>query len=247
MTAMDVDLLAFGPHPDDLEIGMGGTICRHVDLGASVGLCDLTRGEMGSNGTPEQRVAEADRARAVLGARWRENLGLPEGGLALTRDQIGPVVALIRRARPRVVAMPHRRDRHPDHTAAHALLVRAVFDAGLRRFDAAGDPWRPALVCCYFINDWAPPAFVVDVTEVYGRKRKALACYESQFQASDAAVATRLNSPRFTQLIESRDAQFGAQAGVGFAEGFLVREPLRLPHLMAAAGLAVTASAESAS
>jgi bacillithiol biosynthesis deacetylase BshB1 len=244
---MDVDLLAFGPHPDDVEIGIAGTICRHVDLGARVGLCDLTRGELGSNGTPEQRVAEAERARAVLGARWRENLALPDGGLSPSPDQVRAVVDLIRRARPRVVAVPYAGDRHPDHAAAHALLTRAVFDAGLRRFEAAGEPWRPTLVCFYFINDWASPTFVVDVSDVYDRKRDALACYESQFRASTTAVSTRLNSPHFVQLIESRDAQFGAQAGVAFAEGFVVREPLRLPHLMAAAGLAVGSTVEPVS
>ena len=112
---MDVDLLAFGPHPDDLEIGMGGTLALHADLGARVGLCDLTRGEMSSNGTPEERAAEAARAAAVVGARWRENLGLPDGGLAVVPEQVIAIVELIRRARPRVVAIPHARDRHPDH------------------------------------------------------------------------------------------------------------------------------------
>ena len=245
---MDVDLLAFGPHPDDVEIGMGGTLRRHADLGAAVALCDLTRGEMGSNGTPEERVAEAERARLVLGARWRENLGLPDGALTVEPRQITPIVELLRRTRPRVIAIPHQDDRHPDHAAAHALLVRAVFDAGLRRVKAPGAPWRPSLVCSYFINDWAPPAFVVDVSDVYAAKREALACYVSQFApAAAGSVQTRLTSPRFMQLIESRDAQFGAQAGCAFAEGFIVRGPLRLPHLFAAAGLELRTPAESAS
>ena len=244
---MTVDVLAFGPHPDDLEIGMGGTLCRHTDLGARIGLCDLTRGEMGSNGTPDEREAEAERARQVLGAVWRENLGLPDGNLTAARDQVTPIVELLRRARPRIVAIPWQRDRHPDHTAAHALLVRALFDAGLRRFAARGEPWRPEFVCAYLINTLTPPAFVVDVAAVYDRKREALACYRSQFQppAGDR-VATRLTSTRFAQLIESRDAQFGAQAGVAFAEGFVVQEPLRLPHLFAAAGVEWRARAESA-
>ncbi|HXE81361.1 MAG TPA: bacillithiol biosynthesis deacetylase BshB1 [Vicinamibacterales bacterium] len=245
---MSVDLLAFGPHPDDLEIGIGGTLCLHADLGARVGLCDLTRGELGTNGTPEQRMAEAERARAIIGAAWRENLQLPDGGLAVTREQVVPIVELIRRARPRIVAIPWRRDRHPDHAAACALLVRAIFDAGLRRFQARGEPWRPAFVCAYLINAFTPPTFVVDVTAVYDRKRAALACYRSQFEppAGDR-VATRLNSPHFTRLIESRDAQFGAQSGVAFAEGFIVREPLRLPDLFAAGGMEPRAHGETAS
>jgi bacillithiol biosynthesis deacetylase BshB1 len=245
---MTVDLLVFGPHPDDLEIGMAGSIARHVDLGARVGLCDLTRGEMASNGTPEERVAEGEAARKVLGAGWRENLALPDGGLAAVREQVVPIVTLLRRARPRMVAIPYAQDRHPDHAAAHALLVRAVFDAGLRRFPAAGDPWRPELVCAYFINDSAPPTFVVDVTDAYERKRQALACYRSQFQPqAPDRVPTRLTSPRFAQLIESRDAQFGARSGVAFAEGFVATAPLHLPHLFAAAGVEPRVHAEPAS
>jgi bacillithiol biosynthesis deacetylase BshB1 len=229
-----VDLLVFGPHPDDLEIGMGGTIARHVTQGARVGLCDLTRGELGSNGTPDERVAEGEAARRVLGADWRENLALPDGALALTEDHRRAIVEIVRRTRPRTVAIPHAPDRHPDHVAAHALLRRALFDSGLSRFRAAGDPWRPTRICEYFINDLAVPVLVVDVTDTYETKRAALACYTTQFApAGPAAVATRLTSPLFAQLVESRDAQFGAQAGVGFAEGFVVREPIRADDLFA--------------
>lgn len=235
---MHVDLLAFGPHPDDIEIGMAGTVVGQVALGARVGLCDLTRGEMGSNGTPDERVAEAERAGRVLGAAWRTNLGLPDGGLSSTPVQVTAVAELIRRARPSVIAIPHVTDRHPDHGAAHHLLVRAIFDAGLRRFTAAGEPWRPSGVCSYFINDGDAPSFVVDVSEFYDRKREALACYRSQFRPEAAgAVATRLTSPLFAQLVESRDAQFGARVGVRWAEGFGVPRPLRFPHLLAAFGL----------
>jgi bacillithiol biosynthesis deacetylase BshB1 len=234
-----VDLLAFGPHPDDLEIGMGATLADHASRGARVGLCDLTRGERGSNGTPEARVKEGEAAAAVLGAAWRVNLALPDGGLALVPEQVRAVVALIRDARPAIVAIPFERDRHPDHVAAHALLVRAVFDAGLRRFDAPGEPWRPARVVSYFINDSTTPSFVLDVTSAYPKKRAALACYPTQFApAGEGAAATRLTSPLFMQLVESRDQQFGAAAGVPYAEGFVSRDPLRLVDLFAAAALA---------
>ena len=232
---MHVDLLAFGPHPDDIEIGMAGTVAKHAALGARVGLCDLTRGELGSNGTPDERVKEAEAAGRVLDATWRVNLGLPDGGLSPTRDHVTAVAELIRRAQPSIVAIPHVRDRHPDHGAAHHLLVRAIFDAGLRRFPAGGDPWRVRAVCSYFINDHDVPSFVVDVSEFYERKREALACYRSQFGThSPGAVATRLTSPLFAQLVDSRDSQFGARADVRWAEGFVVQQPLRLDHLFAA-------------
>jgi bacillithiol biosynthesis deacetylase BshB1 len=221
-----VDLLAFGPHPDDLEIGLGGTLAKHAALGRSVGLCDLTRGEMSSNGTPEDRVKEAEQARRILGAAWRENLALPDRGIGSSPEHLRRVVELIRRMRPRTVAIPYWQDRHPDHEAASALLRDAVFNARLARYAADGVAWQTEWVCHYFINDAGPASFVIDVSDHYDLKRQALACYASQFTGGAGFAATRLNSPSFNQLIESRDAQFGALAGVRFAEGIVVREPV---------------------
>ena len=228
-----VDLLAIGPHPDDLEIGVGGIIAKHAALGHRVGLCDLTAGEMGSNGTVDERLAEAEAARQVLGAVWRINLRLPDRAIGTSPDHQRAVAGLIRSARAKVVAIPYWVDRHPDHVAASHLLTEAVFSAGLRRYQAEGEAWKPASVCYYFINDMAAPSFVVDVSDHYETKRRALACHVTQFQPSQAdAVATRLTSVRFRQLIESRDAQFGAVAGVAFAEGLIVKQPLVRQHLL---------------
>ena len=227
-----LDLLAFGPHPDDLEIGLGGTLAKHASLGHSVGLCDLTRGELSSNGTPEERLREGEAAREVLGAAWRENLALPDRAIGSSADHACKVVELIRRVRPRAVAIPYWHDRHPDHQAAAALLRDAVFNAKLLRYAAAGDPWQPEWVCQYFINDAGPVSFVVDVSEHYETKRRALACYRSQFTRATESAATRLNSSAFSRLIESRDMQFGALAGVQFAEGIVVTEPIVRTHLL---------------
>jgi len=227
-----VDLLVFGPHPDDLELGLGGTIALHAAQGHAVGLCDLTAGEMGSNGTVEQRLTEADAAAAVLGAAWRENLRLPDRGLDATPGQVRAIVELIRRARPRSVAIPYWSDRHPDHVAASHLLTEAIFNSGLRRYSADGEPWRPAWTCHYFINDSAPASFVVDVSAHYDTKWRAIECYRTQFTPAGAgSVSTRLTASTFRQLIESRDAQFGALAGVTHAEGIIVKDPMLRPHL----------------
>jgi bacillithiol biosynthesis deacetylase BshB1 len=232
---MTLDLLAFGPHPDDVEIGLGATVAKHAALGHQVGLCDLTRGEMSSNGTVEARLAEAEAARVVLGAAWRENLGWPDRAIGSSDDHARRAAALIRRTRPRVVAIPYWQDRHPDHVAASRVLSEAAFNARLRRYDADGDPWQPEWVCYYFINDSGPASFVIDVSAHYETKRRALACYRSQFETAAAgAVETRLTSPGFRQLIESRDAQFGAQAGVAWAEGLVVKEPVVRPTLFKA-------------
>jgi bacillithiol biosynthesis deacetylase BshB1 len=222
---MAVDLLVFGPHPDDLEIGLGGTIALHASRGLQVGLCDLTLGEMGSNGTPDERLAEAHAAAGVLGAAWRENLRWPDRQIGAQPGQMDDAVAFIRKHRPRAMAVPYWSDRHPDHVAASRLLTEAAFNSGLRRYAAPGEAWRPEWVCYYFINDGAQPSFIVDVSAHYETKRAALACHASQFRSADS-VPTRLNAPQFRQLIESRDAQFGALAGVAWAEGVIVREPV---------------------
>ena len=228
-----VDLLAIGPHPDDIEIGIGGTVARHVALGYRVGMCDLTAGEMGSNGTVEERLAEAEAAREVLGASWRVNLRLPDRALGTHDDHARAVAGLVRRSRAKVVAVPYWSDRHPDHVAASRLLTDAVFNAGLRKYQADGDVWKPEWICFYFINDSAIPSFVIDVSAHYETKQRALACHFTQFKpSSQDAVATRLTSSTFRQLIESRDAQFGALAGVPFAEGFVVKQPVVRPHLI---------------
>ena len=223
----------FGPHPDDIEIGLGGTVARHTAAGHHVALCDLTRGELSSNGTVEQRQVEATLAAQVLGVDSRENLGWPDGAIAATPAMIRSAVDVIRRHRPRTVAIPYWDDRHPDHMAASHVLRVAAFSSALRRYETDRDPWRPDWLCYYFINDDAPPSFVVDVSAHYRKKREALECYGSQFAPTgEDTVATRLTSATFSQLIESRDARFGALAGVAFAEGFVVREPLQRAGLL---------------
>ena len=234
---MRADVLVFGPHPDDIEIGLGGAVAKHVDLGYRVGLCDLTRGELGSNGTVEDRAVEAKAAAEVLGAAWRENLGWADGEIGWDREQVRTVVELIRRARLALVAVPYWRDRHPDHEAACRVLTAATFRSGLRRYAAEGAAWKPDWVCHYFINDDAAPSFVIDVSEAYPRKRQALECHTSQFRpTSDDAVPTRLTGSRFLQMIEARDAHLGALAGVAHAEGVVVREPVERPTLLRAEG-----------
>ena len=223
---MTVDVLVFGPHPDDIEIGVGGTVAKHASQGRRVGLCDLTRGELGTNGTIETRLTEAQAGASVLGAAWRENLAWPDGEIG-GAEHVRDAVELVRRCQPSTVLIPYWADRHPDHVAASQVLTTSVFKSGLRRYAARGDRWSPAWVCYYFINDSVPPSFVVDVSDHYEVKRRALECHQSQFAPDDAvAVPTRLTTARFRRLIESRDGGFGAAVGVSFAEGFIVREPL---------------------
>ena len=194
----NVDVLVFGPHPDDIEIGVGGAVATHVDLGYRVGLCDLTRGELGSNGTPEERTDEAQAAAEVLGATWRVNLEWPDGEIAADRrssTHIRSAAELLRRCRPSVALLPYWRDRHPDHEAASRVVTEAVFRAGLRRFAIDGEPWKPDWTCYYFINDVSDSSFVIDVTSAYDRKRQALACHRSHFSRLEIRRSKRGSLP----------------------------------------------------
>jgi bacillithiol biosynthesis deacetylase BshB1 len=221
---MSIDLIVFGPHPDDIEIGMAGTVAQHVVDGYSVGLCDLTEGEMGSNGTVADRRDEAMAAARVLGVAWRENLRWADGEIAPASELVRSAASFLRRHRPRAIAIPYWDDRHPDHRGASETLTQAAFKAALRRYEAAGDPWRVESVSYYFINHSVSPSFVIDVTAQYPKKQAALDCFRSQFAPTGpGSVQTRLSAPAFRRLIESRDAQFGAEIGVLYAEGFVMR------------------------
>ena len=157
---MAADLVVFGPHPDDIEIGLGGTVARHAAAGHRVGLCDLTQGELSSNGTVAQRQSEAAAAAKMLGAAWRANLDWPDGGIVTSPELVRSAVDLLREHRPVAIAIPYWDDRHPDHVAASHVLRAAAFKSGLVRYETDAPPWRPDWVCYYFINDGATPSFV---------------------------------------------------------------------------------------
>lgn len=215
------DILAFSPHPDDVEIGAAGTLALHCRLGYEVVVCDLTQGEMSTNGDPKCRAGEARAAAHLIGLAAREALGFQDRGLEPTPDRIRGVAEVIRRHRPRLVLAPHEEDRHPDHGAAARLVREAVFSAGLVRYGAAGPPHRTARVVSYFVNARPAPDFVVDVSGVYEIKRDVLAAYASQFGQADGRTAapTRVNQG-YLDWVELRDTWYGSLIEVAKAEGF---------------------------
>ena len=233
-----VDVLAFGPHPDDVELFCGGTMLRLAELGHSTGVVDLTRGEQASHGTPEERAREAAAAAAELGLAFRDNLGLPDTGLAPTPEQLAVVVGVLRRRRPELVLAPWIEDRHPDHAAAGALVARAVYFAGVRRFAASppDDPGAPAAdarfvprqLLFYAMRHRMTPSFIVDTSSVAARKARAIACYASQISRRGTggdADPTLISSPRATEAIDVRDRYYGSMIGVSHGE------PLRSPNV----------------
>lgn len=221
-----LDILVFGAHADDAEIGMGGTIAKHTSAGYKVGICDLTEAEMSSNGTVELRRQEAADASAVLGLYARTNLALPDRGLRMSPEHMEKIVAEIRRWQPRIVFAPYWVDRHPDHIACSQLIEEAVFNAKLRNYL----PHLPAVqveqLIYYFINDMENVSLVIDVSSTYEAKRKALRAYRSQFDrsASGDSVETPLTNG-YLERVEARDYLLGQSKGWSYAEGFALKKP----------------------
>ncbi len=220
-------VVAFGAHPDDIELGCGGTLIRLAQNGHEVILIDLTRGELGTRGTVETRGKEAAAAAALLGAAVRENLGLPDGNVRSTPAAKRRVAEVVRRFRPGLVLLPHRKDRHPDHVHASRLVYEGTFLAGLPRYETEHPAFRPQRLAYYM--GWEPflPSFVVDASAQFERKLAAIRVYESQFSAADPTYPpTRLTSPQTQQLVESRMAYLGSLIGRQYGEGFLLRGTL---------------------
>lgn len=224
-----LDILIFGAHADDAEIGMAGTIAKHVEAGLKVGICDLTQAEMSSNGTVELRMQEAEAASRVLGLTLRTNLGLPDRGLYITPDHVAAVTSVIRKYAPRVVFAPYWDDRHPDHVQCSKLVEEAVFNAKLRRMMPDKPPVLVDELYFYFINDWRTPDLIVDVTGYYEIKERSLLCYESQFTPGKDGVATPLTQG-YVERVKSRDALMGQRKLIPYAEGFAVKTPYKV-HL----------------
>ncbi len=231
---MQIDLLAVGPHPDDVELGMGGTLAKLNHTGRTTAIIDLTRGEMGSNGTPADRVSEGEAAAGILGCAWRQNLGLPDRNLDhRDPEQMRRLVNAIRSARARVIAINWGVDRHPDHQAACTLLEEAIFNAALRKYESDVAPFRPDRVLYYFINDEREPSLLVDITGFEVKKSESVFAHRSQFGENPAAVITRLNRKvGLPYMVENRDRLFGAKAGVQYAEGFFLKQPLLVGDLV---------------
>lgn len=228
-----LDILCFGAHPDDVEIGMAGTIRKHVDEGYKIGICDLTMAELSSNGTVTSRQEEAEAAGKLLGIDVRLNLGFPDRGLEHNRDVIGSIVQTIREYQPEVIFTPYEDDRHPDHGIVTRLVEEAAFTANIRKYQWSTEDQEPHKVnqiYYYIINGIAKPNILVDISPYMEIKKEALRKYKSQFFNSANSVETRLNSG-FLEVIEGRERYFGKIAEVTYAEGFMLKEPLLISNL----------------
>lgn len=226
-----VDVVAFAPHPDDVELFCGGTMLVAAAQGLSTAVVDLSDGELSTNGTPAQRARERDEASALLGLTTRLALSLPDCGLGSDESHRGAVVAALRELRPRFVLAPFGDDRHPDHSAAARLVREACFLAGVRRY-GRGAPHRPAKVFRYMLHQPFEPAVIVDVGSVWQARCALLRVYESQVLRAAGEESTALNDGRFVAMLEARAVHFGSLAGVAYGEPFDTDGPVLVQNLL---------------
>ena len=237
MQTKKLDILILATHPDDAELGCSGTIAAHVAAGKKVGIVDFTRGELGTRGTPEIRAQEAETSRQVLGVTVRENLGFADGFFTNDRDHQLEVVKMIRRYQPDIVLANAIQDRHPDHGRGAALARDACFVSGLRKVettlnDEVQTAWRPARLYHYIQANYIVPDFVVDISDYWETKIRAIRSFASQFdfQATDEPL-TYLTTPIFLKFIEARAQELGHSIGVAYGEGFTAAQAIGVKSL----------------
>lgn len=230
-----VDIIFFGAHPDDVELSCGATVAKVVKDGLRAGIIDLTRGEMGTRGTPQTRKREAANAAKALGVAFRTQLDFKDGNLQTGREQELEIIEQLRRWRPSLVVAPYPDDRHPDHTRTGRIITEASFYAGLKSLETGLPAHRPQTVLYYLQNYMFPPSFVVDVTKHWKTKMRSVAAYKSQFyDPSSKEPQTFISDPKFLEVIDARGKHFGALIGAAYGEAFVTKQPPRVDDLLGA-------------
>lgn len=226
---MKLDILVLAAHPDDAELGCGGTIAKHTTLGHKVGIVDFTKGELGTRGTVETREHEAADSAKILGISARENLGLKDGFFRNHQEEQLAVVRAIRKYQPEIILANAIYDRHPDHGKGSDLAFDATFLAGLSKVETSVDgksqaPWRPKAIYHYIQSQYIEPDFVVDVSDFWEKKMSAIRAFKTQFYDPNSKEPnTYISNPGFLKMIESRAQEMGYSIGTNYGEGFTVR------------------------
>ncbi len=235
---MKLNLLAVGVHPDDVELGCGGTILSHLQMGHKVGIIDLTQGELGSRGSGPLRLQEAEEAGEILGVQARENLGLADGFFENNKESQLKVIQAIRKYQPDIILCNAPSDRHPDHGRAAKLVADAAFLSGLLRietFDENGNTqahWRPQVVYHYIQAIFIKPDLVVDISEFMDKKMDSVLAYRSQFyNPSSSEPDTFISSPEFLEMVKARSIEFGTIIGARYGEGFIANRYVGVKNL----------------
>lgn len=230
---MQVDVLAFAAHPDDIELACSGLLLKLKSAGYATGIIDLTRGELGTRGSAEIRKQEAAAASAILDLKVRENAGLKDGDIQVNSENKIIVIEKIRRFKPNIVLCPYWDDRHPDHENASRLVQEACFLAGLPKIKTKTEAHRPKAVIFYFQHKAVSPSFIVDISPHFASKMKAIHAYKSQFfSKSSDEPETYISSANFLDFIEARAKYFGFQIGVKYGEPFLVKSAIKVDNIV---------------
>jgi len=227
-----LDILAFGAHPDDVEITCGGTLIRCADQGYRVGVVDLTRGECGTRGTPEERLKEAENSRRVMGITVRENLGLTDCAVTNDEESRLKVIEVIRKYRAKTLIIPHWEQRHPDHAEAAQIIYRAAFLAGLKRFEAEGQPFRPEKILYAYNFRSFVPTIVVDITDQFERKLEAVRSYRSQFDPCASQDPPLRWVMDMDKMLDAKARHFGSLIARTYGEPFIVQQVIGIDDLV---------------
>lgn len=224
---MRLEILAVAAHPDDAEITCGGTIIKLTERGKAVGVLDLTAGEMGTLGSAEERLREADEAAKIMGLAVRENLHLPDSALVDSIENRRRIAAVIRKYKPQTVILPlPEKQRHPDHRMAAILGYGACFLAGLAKTEIEGEPHRPMKIMYASSFIEIPPSFFVDISAQFERKKQAVAVYRSQFDGSPQSKMIFKPGTGILELLEIYHRKYGVEVGCRYAETFWIAEPI---------------------
>jgi bacillithiol biosynthesis deacetylase BshB1 len=228
-----LDILAFGAHPDDVELFAGGTMAKMAALGYSTGVVDLTQGELGTRGTPALRKREARKAAEILGLKIRENLGLADGEVPLTSAARLKVIRMLRKYCPRVVLTHYWDDRHPDHVNTGRLVAEAVHHSGLAKIDTGQKRYRPPILLFFKLPPLLPPTFIVDISDFIEPRNAAIRAYRSQlFDPASREPSTVLSHPDFLTKIESIHSYYGTLIGKQKGEAFFMKGVLEIRDLV---------------
>jgi len=224
---MKLDMLAFGVHPDDVELGCSGTLLMAIAEGKTVGVIDLTRGELGTRGSAAIRLQEAAKAAAIMQVAVRENLEMADGFFANDEAHQRKVITAIRRFRPEIILANAPEDRHPDHGRSAKLVSDAAFLSGLRKIETewegqSQEAWRPTYVFHYIQDRFIQPSFVMDISPVWDKKMEAILAYGTQFNSTGGSEpATYISTPQFLETVKARAMMLGKRIGVSYAEGYI--------------------------
>lgn len=234
---MKLDVLAIGAHPDDVELGCAGTIAKLTKLGYKTGIVDLTEGELGTRGNKEIRAKEATTAAKILGVKTRVNLNIPDTQIETNRDNLLKLIKIIREFKPEILLFPHWHDRHPDHTKAHNLCKEAWYYSGLKNIKTYNNgeiqtSWRPLSYFNYMMKLEFIPSIIIDITDVYHIRLKAIRSFKSQFfNPKSKEPETLLSKKSFLDFLETRAKFYGQLIGVEYAEPLFSPKPLGISNI----------------